>query len=194
MRLSNILATVIGIISFVAPIGCSTTPSEEIPTPNKPTLNQYSISFNPLLNEHTRLFHEEFGEALAEAEKTGNQISQSSRSDNKKTTDAIAVLDRLTEALDDVWRKLETVNKEWLVLHPPSEAKRFHELTFEMMQLRLRTVDQTNHAYSMLAASQIESSEKALQKANDLDQQAERLFLDILDEARTLGNVQIRKD
>ena len=154
-------------------------------------LDQYSDSFNPLLEKHQRLFKEEFGGALAEAEESGNRISQSS---NPNQADAMAVIERLTKALDNIRRELQEVNTEWSVLYPPPEAKRFHNLTFEYMQLRLQTVERSLHAYNMLATGMVELSRQALLESHDLMQQADRLFLDVLAEARTLGNVEIIRD
>lgn len=198
---------------FVATI---TAPSNRVVSTDTPLsqesqvkLDQYSDSFNPLLEKHQRLFDEEFAKALADAEASANRIAQSANAD---MTDGKAVFERLDKTLDDISRELRVVNTEWSILSPPPEAKRFHNLTFEFMQLRLRTVEQAQQAYNMLAtvilatgvvessrqdsmeSGVVESSRQALMESYDLKQQADRLFLDVLAEARTLGNVEIIRD
>ena len=173
------------------------TPNTPVPTDtpfsqqSQAKLDQYSDSFNPLLEKHQRLFEEEFAGALAEAEESGNRMSQSA---NLDMTDAIAVIEGLAKTLDNIRRELQVVNTEWSLLYPPPEAKRFHNLTFEYMQLRLQIVERSLHAYNMLATGMVELSRQALLESHDLMQQADRLFLDVLAEARTLGNVEIIRD
>ena len=61
------------------------------------------------------------------------------------------------------------------------------------MQLRYNGVELTLTGYAMLASLQVESSLSTIQEAADLLDQSDRLFLDVLAEARKLGELEITR-
>ena len=154
-------------------------------------LDQYSDSFNPVLQKHLDLYTVDFAEVLSEAEEAGNALN---RSTNPNAAEAMAIINQLNKKLDNINEALAAVNREWLVLDPPKEAQRFHELVLEMMQVRLQSVEQTLNAYTLFEAGQIELTMTGLQKAYDLHDEADLLFTRVLAEGRTLGNIEITRE
>ena len=154
-------------------------------------LNEYSDAFNPVLQQHMDLYTVDFADVLSEAEEAGNSLSNSA---NPNVSEAVAIINRLNKKLDNITHELAAVNREWSVLFPPKEAQRFHELVFEMMQVRLQSVENTLNAYTIFDAGQIELSLTVLQKAYEFHNQGDLLFTKMLAEGRTLGDIEIIRD
>ena len=81
---------------------------------------------------------------------------------------------------------------EWLLeLQPPDEALRFHELVYEMFQLRLRAFnsmrDLVKDSVENPSLETIEMHSGEVERGADRFDHADRLFVQILAEARKLG-------
>ena len=165
MKRLRLIISMVALLLVLFAVGCSSK------------LDDYSDSFNPLLEQHITLYSEDFASVLSQAEDSADAIAESS---DPNVTAAVAIMDELHEELGVIKSEMAAVNREWSILHPPEEAQTFHNLAFEMMQLRHHVVEQTSMTYTLLAAGQIELSLESLDTSYGLHAEGERLLMTYL--------------
>ena len=97
------------------------------------------------------------------------------------------VLTEIQRSLDQYMRTTDEHLDRWMLLNPPKDAQLFHELSFEMMQLRIEG--------AVLLKTEIDAmlwdlpvDEGAIDDAWERFNRSDRLFLRVLAEARELDN------
>ena len=180
MRISLVL---FGVFLGVALASCGTASN---PSPNP--LDKYSEHMNPLLSESVDLYSQDLSRVLKdiEAELLNQRVDPSFESLVQYSREG-------ADELEVITNQMSGVMIEWTVLDPPEEARRFHSLTFEMMQLRYNGVQTMRGALIALSFGQTDSFLNAGLEASDLFDQSDRLLINILEEARGLGEVAITR-
>jgi hypothetical protein len=119
------------------------------------------------------------------------QFDSLASSNNPNANEVIVLADRYKQELRGVSTELQDVMQDWSILAPPEQALRYHKVAFEMMQQRYNGLQLTIVGLGMLARGQTESFVKTSNEAADFVDQSDRLYLDVLAEARNLGNVEV---
>ena len=141
---------------------------------------------NPLLQEH----FDALDSAVTAVEEVG-------RLGIPPLPEVSVLMEQLGQLNTNLVRDLETmgaVTSEWALLEPPKEAHQFHILALEMMQLRSRGLNNVLALTLMMQAGTVQDSDFALMQSGvELIDKAERIFVDMLVEARDLGGIEIER-
>ena len=179
MKLSRIGLLTVGIalmLSAVVCFGGRSEPSE---------IDRYKQDMNLIMQRHW----DAYTELTSKVSKTYSSLmsGQTSRLSSES----------LNATLNDVLKDFETaeldlarIAEDWTRLVPPSKANRFHQLTFEMMQLRLKGVQRNRLVFAKLLNTGTLDSEAA-GEAESLFDKSERVWLEVLAEAKELGGADI---
>lgn len=160
-------------------------------------LEEYSKNMNPLLQKHIDRF-EETGRLV---ERLGNVDAQAS------SGAAIKLVDEVVSGVDDLTRKMRDLESDWALVVPPSDAVTFHGLVLDMMLKRTLSIEQASRGYGMMglalesAASGAESQQfqymdqarSFLTQAEGFQDEATRLFSQVLIEAEKLGGIEVER-
>ncbi len=146
-------------------------------------LSDYSHKMNPILQAHS----DEFAKLYNDTDSVSDRLSAASSNTygrRETTNELMNIAAVLQESLEQYERKSVELLEQWILLKVPKDAIRFHELTFEMMQLRYDGVVLWRNQTILYNPSDVDFwfSEKADEKFA----RAERLLIQILAEAREL--------
>ncbi|MCH7606300.1 MAG: hypothetical protein IH962_04020 [Chloroflexi bacterium] len=151
-------------------------------------LDQYSDEMNPLFQQYMDLSGD-LGRIITGFTTQAYSLSSSAN----RNSDLLAFANRFKQELRGVSTEMRDVMQEWSVLAPPEEARSYHQLAFEMMQQRYNGVELTIVGYEMLGAGQNEAFVKTANDGANFFDQSDRLYMDVLAEARKLGIVEITR-
>ena len=157
-------------------------------------LSDYSEQMNPSFQEHLdeyALVDDALDDAL---DAMGSCLSAA----NCRIDDFLDNLADLNVALSRYERTAVVYMDKWaLELQPPDEALQFHELTFELFQLRLNAMIRFKSWNQDVSASPnslifAPTYRDEMESISEQLGRGDRLFIRILAEARKLGNVAIK--
>lgn len=153
-------------------------------------LDRYSESMNPVLQHHLDLFTVDFAAILSAVD---TDLEAVNSADDFDAEAALQLIDTFAFDLRSLSTEMSLVAQDWQLLEPPERAVEFHKLVLEVMQKRITSVDLTRVGYGLLAEVQVEASADMIQDAVELSNEADRLFVDVLAEARKLGGIEISR-
>lgn len=147
--------------------------------------DKYKQSMNPVMQQHW----DAYGELVTQVDMMYSSL-MSGQNTRLGLDDARSSMQELQGYLAKAEPQLVRIATEWTLMAPPPKAERFHSLTFEMMQLRIKGVQRNRLMLAKFFNSGTFDSEAAAE-GEALFDESERVWLKILAEAKKLGEVEI---